>query len=89
MQLRLRARPHTDLSTMAQPAIPFTCEECGARFDPLGGGICEACGRLLCARHLRGWLRGLLPPLAAGRLVCVACRRAGTAAGGMDRGRAV
>jgi hypothetical protein len=31
----------------------FTCELCGDPFEPLMGGICSACGKLACLRHLR------------------------------------
>ncbi|MFN2565064.1 MAG: hypothetical protein ABR499_08670 [Gemmatimonadaceae bacterium] len=50
------------------------CEQCGGEFDPLTGGICASCGRLLCGRHLRGWLRSLLPTIGTARPVCVDCR---------------
>jgi hypothetical protein len=50
------------------------CEKCGDQFDPLSGGICASCGRLLCGKHLRGWLRSLLPALGTERPVCADCR---------------
>jgi len=30
----------------------FTCEVCGVDFDYSEGGLCAACGRVLCLRHL-------------------------------------
>lgn len=50
------------------------CEACGERFDPVYGGACPSCRRLLCSTHLYGsrWqrLRGYF-----GREVqCVDCR---------------
>jgi hypothetical protein len=54
-------------------SIQPRCEQCGAAFDPLTGGICSSCGRLLCGRHLRGWLRSLLPALGTDRPTCVEC----------------
>ena len=32
----------------------FTCQQCGARFDPLSGSSCVTCGRLLCLRCFYG-----------------------------------
>ena len=31
-----------------------TCDECRTRFDPVHGGVCPSCRRLLCATHLYG-----------------------------------
>jgi hypothetical protein len=57
--------------------IPFRCHQCGRQFDPDGGGICSKCNRLLCSRHLHGFLGSLVPNPWTGReLVCVACRQA-------------
>jgi hypothetical protein len=56
---------------MATASLPFTCEQCGTRFEPLAGGCCSRCGRTLCLRHLYGrlalkrWLRSD-PPVCAG-----------------------
>jgi hypothetical protein len=50
------------------------CEVCDFRFDPLHGGVCERCSRILCMRHLHGsWLRRLSVDLGA-RCICVDCR---------------
>ena len=39
----------------------FTCEECGARFEPIGQGrVCESCGRLLCDAHFSHGAIGIL-----------------------------
>jgi hypothetical protein len=56
-------------------SVAARCEQCGTAFDPLSGGICAACGRLLCGRHLRGWLASLLPPLGSDAPRCPDCRR--------------
>jgi hypothetical protein len=61
--------------------MPARCEECGTAFDPLTGGICPSCRRLLCARHLRGWFVGWFGlSRSADATVCVACQRAGRTA---------
>ena len=62
--------------------MPARCEECGTSFDPLTGGICPACRRLLCATHLRGWFAGVFGlPRSADVTLCRACQRAGRTAG--------
>ncbi len=32
----------------------FVCEKCREPFDPMHGGICRVCKRLLCHEHLIG-----------------------------------
>ena len=56
--------------------MPARCEQCGDEFDPLDGGICPACRRLLCPAHRWGWRR--LFRRAGGRVpdVCLVCQRA-------------
>jgi hypothetical protein len=50
------------------------CDECGANFDLVAGGVCMRCKRLLCSRHLHGsWMRRLMLDFGA-EAVCVACR---------------
>ena len=52
-----------------------TCDECRTPFDPVRGGVCPQCRRLLCGEHYYG---GLLPRLQAlvGRVPrCPRCRR--------------
>jgi hypothetical protein len=59
-----------------KPLFMGECDECGATFDPIKGGVCEQCRRILCGRHLVG-------PSLAHRVVamfgfapkrCVQCR---------------
>jgi hypothetical protein len=55
-------------------SVRTECDACDYRFDPLHGGVCERCQRILCMKHLHGsWLRRLLVDLGA-RPVCVDCR---------------
>lgn len=51
------------------------CDECRTVFDPVYGGVCAKCNRLLCATHLYGgfWQR-LLGRLVPRRVHCVQCR---------------
>ena len=53
-----------------------TCDECRTRFDPVHGGVCPSCRRLLCTTHLYGSfvrrLQGML--LLGGPPQCPYCR---------------
>jgi len=31
--------------------VAFTCQQCGVDFPAMGGGVCVACRRTLCASH--------------------------------------
>ncbi|TAJ99065.1 MAG: hypothetical protein EPO39_17055 [Candidatus Manganitrophaceae bacterium] len=58
--------------------IPLTlmeCDQCQRRFDPMDGGICSKCRRLLCSRHLHGWFQGWRV-FKRDAPLCVNCRRA-------------
>jgi hypothetical protein len=56
------------------------CERCGVRFDPVKGGVCPSCNRILCGTHMYGsWLRRLRSQLGA-KLVCAACAAGGPSA---------
>ena len=49
------------------------CERCGARFDPVQGGVCPSCNRILCGTHMYGsWFRRLRAQLG-GKTMCVEC----------------
>jgi len=62
------------------------CDRCGRAFDPVVGGVCAECGRLLCAEHLHGgFVRRTLVVLGA-RPVCVHCRAKGRGGHRADRG---
>jgi len=52
------------------------CEQCRTLFDPVYGGACARCGRLLCAAHLHGgFWRQLVARLVPRRsTICAACR---------------
>jgi hypothetical protein len=56
------------------------CERCGAWFDPVHGGVCASCGKILCIAHLHGSMLARLRSLLGGQPVCAACRSARRAA---------
>ncbi len=33
-------------------SLSVTCAKCGRQFEPVAGGICQLCHRVLCANHL-------------------------------------
>jgi len=62
--MRLLFRPTT---------LVMECDQCRERFDPIQGGVCPRCERLLCNRHLYGsWVRRLRGYLGL-RTVCPEC----------------
>ncbi|HEY2854278.1 MAG TPA: hypothetical protein VGJ18_15595 [Gemmatimonadaceae bacterium] len=52
------------------------CDECRRLFDPVYGGACANCGRLLCPVHLHGdfWRRFVARWVPRQRVLCVQCR---------------
>jgi hypothetical protein len=51
------------------------CDVCRTVFDPVFGGVCARCHRLLCETHLHGgFFRRLLGRLNPRPAVCVDCR---------------
>lgn len=52
-----------------------TCDECRVPFDPVKGGVCPRCGRLLCGEHFYGSFLRRLQGIVGGRPACVRCRR--------------
>ena len=64
------------------------CDECGATFDPVNGGVCSRCNRLLCGKHIFGSIGRRLQSFLGSPLVCTTCRRGETpAAPGAKRTR--
>jgi hypothetical protein len=64
----------TGVPVFTRASVRTECDVCEFRFDPLHGGVCERCERILCMKHLHGsWLRRLRVDLGA-RSVCVECR---------------
>ena len=51
------------------------CDVCGVRFDPVQGGVCTVCKRILCRTHLYGSLaQRLRVTLFGAPAVCIYCR---------------
>lgn len=50
------------------------CDECRTMFDPVHGGVCARCHRLLCGHHIYGSLLRRLKSYLGGALLCTACR---------------
>jgi len=42
---------------LSKATMPFKCDKCESDFAPDNGGICRVCKRLLCSRHLFGFMR--------------------------------
>ena len=54
--------------------LRLDCDACGAAFDLMTGGTCEACRRILCARHLHGsWFFRMVHEFRR-PVTCVDCR---------------
>ena len=54
------------------------CDECRVSFDPVNGGVCSRCNRLLCGKHIFGSIARRLQSYLGSPLVCPACRRGET-----------
>jgi hypothetical protein len=64
---------------MLRPSSMFaTCDECRAAFDPVHGGVCSRCHRLLCGRHIYGSIFRRVQSWLGTALICPACRRGET-----------
>lgn len=55
----------------------IACEQCGRRIAPGEGGLCAACGRLLCLTHLHGGSGRTVRHGYGVDAICVECRGAG------------
>jgi hypothetical protein len=74
------------LPAFRKSEVKARCDACRAVFDPVHGGVCESCRRLLCATHVFGSLRGthaleslfrrLQSYVPGTHLVCPECRDA-------------
>ncbi len=56
------------------------CDECRLPFDPVHGGVCSRCHRLLCGHHIYGSILRRLQSFLGMALVCTACRSGATPA---------
>jgi hypothetical protein len=63
------------MALFRQSAQLARCDQCRTFFDPVYGGVCTRCGRLLCATHLHGgFLSRLIGRLVPRKTECVQCR---------------
>ena len=54
------------------------CDKCRLPFDPVHGGVCSRCNRLLCGQHIYGSILRRLQSFLGTALVCPECRRGET-----------
>ena len=57
------------------PTVYMECERCGLPFEPMKGGLCQRCDRILCSADLHGDLFSRWKAALTGRAICVECRR--------------
>jgi hypothetical protein len=57
------------------PTVYMKCERCGLPFEPIKGGLCQRCDRILCAADLHGDLLSRWKAALTGRAICVECRQ--------------
>jgi hypothetical protein len=63
------------MGMLKQSSLMARCDVCRMPFDPVFGGTCTQCGKLLCAEHLYGSVLVKLAGYAGIRRPCVDCRR--------------
>ena len=51
------------------------CERCGLPFEPMKGGLCHRCDRILCPADLHGDIFSRWRAAITGRALCVECRQ--------------
>lgn len=74
------------MSVLQRSRVIATCDECRARFDPVRGGVCQDCRRLLCGEHYYGSLLRRLQGLLGFTPRCPRCRQRPPAGEGAARG---
>ncbi|HET6701419.1 MAG TPA: hypothetical protein VFH14_06440 [Gemmatimonadaceae bacterium] len=75
----LGARARTSLAPVRvlmkrSPTVYIDCERCGLPFEPIKGGLCPRCDRILCAADLHGDIFSRWKAALTGRAICVECR---------------
>jgi hypothetical protein len=67
------------MAVLKSSALLGRCEQCRQPFDPVYGGACARCGRLLCAVHLHGplWRRIVARFIPRQNVICAVCRARG------------
>lgn len=56
------------------PTVYMHCERCRLPFEPMKGGLCERCDRILCPNDLHGSLFARWRAAVTRHAVCVECR---------------
>jgi hypothetical protein len=56
------------------PTVYMECDRCGLPFEPMKGGLCQRCDRILCGADLHGDLLSRWRAALTGRSICVECR---------------
>jgi len=64
---------------MLRPSSMYAaCDECGVVFDPVYGGVCSRCRRILCGKHIYGSILRRVQASLGMALVCTVCRSGAT-----------
>ena len=66
------------IKTFRPSSLLAQCDKCRLPFDPVYGGVCSQCRRLLCGRHMYGSVFRRLQSFFGTPLVCPECRRGET-----------
>ena len=66
---------------LRESTVAAECERCGVRFDPVTGGVCSVCRRILCDAHLNGSFFRRARTWFGAAPVCVYCAAAAPTAG--------
>ena len=57
------------------PTVYMQCERCSLPFEPIKGGLCQRCDRILCSADLHGDTLSRWRAALTGRVICVECRQ--------------
>ncbi|HJR67502.1 MAG TPA: hypothetical protein VJ802_13820 [Gemmatimonadaceae bacterium] len=57
------------------PTVYMQCERCSLPFEPIKGGLCQRCDRILCSADLHGDTLSRWRAALTGRAICVECRQ--------------
>ncbi|MGQ0712404.1 MAG: hypothetical protein ACT4PJ_01595 [Gemmatimonadaceae bacterium] len=60
--------------TKRLPTVFMKCERCGLPFEPIKGGLCQRCDRILCPADLHGSALARWRAALTGRATCLECR---------------
>jgi hypothetical protein len=63
------------MSVLRRSTLMARCDICKLPFDPINGGVCKKCGRLLCSTHFHGGFLPRAASLLGFNLPCAQCRQ--------------